>query len=165
MVALDTLNEASCPRSIDLPWHFSLMIYDMVTLSVLVASYAADLTLIFFFFFELHFIPQSTIKKSQRGICSMHCTSFKLAPFLLTEKRELDWQILSGRTMINNTRQSLPLLEYSLTTNITWYFLSHAFFPHLQKSDNYNFLKNFFLSSTELDIFKYIIMSFKFQYS
>ena len=49
----------------------------------------------------------------------MHCTSFKLAPFLLTEKRELDWQILSGRTMINNTRQSLPLLEYSLTTNIT----------------------------------------------
>ena len=131
MVALDILNEASCPRSIDLPWHFSLMIYDMVTLNVLVASYAADLTLIFFFF-ELHFIPQSTIKKSQRGICSMHCTSFKLAPFLLTEKRELDWQILSGRTMINNTRQSLPLLEYSLTPNITWYF--HMLFFHTYRN-------------------------------
>ena len=49
MAALDILSEASCPRSIDLPWHFSLMIYDMVTLSVLVASYAADITLIFFF--------------------------------------------------------------------------------------------------------------------
>lgn len=50
MAALDILNEASCLASIDLPWHFSFMIYDMVTLSVLVASYAADITLIFFFF-------------------------------------------------------------------------------------------------------------------
>lgn len=49
MAALYILNEASCPRSIALPWHLSLMIYDMVTLSVLVASYAADITLIFFF--------------------------------------------------------------------------------------------------------------------
>lgn len=49
MAALYILNEASSPRSIDLPWHFSLMIYDMVTLSVLVASYAADMTLVFFF--------------------------------------------------------------------------------------------------------------------
>lgn len=112
------------------------------------------------FFFELHFIPQSTIKKSQRGICSMHCTSFKLAPFLLTEKRELDWQILSGRTMINNSRQSLLLLEYSLTPNITWYFLSHPFFPHLQKSDNYNFLKKFlslFNCARYFQIYHYVI--------
>ena len=36
-------------------------------------------------------------------------------------------------------------------------FLSHAIFPHLQKSDNYNLFLNFFLSSTELDIFKFII--------
>lgn len=50
MVALYILNEASCPRSIDLPWHFSLMIYDMVMLSVLVASYVAEITFIFFFF-------------------------------------------------------------------------------------------------------------------
>ena len=49
--ALDILNEAGCPTSIDLPWHFSLMIYDMVTLNVLVASYAADITLILFLFF------------------------------------------------------------------------------------------------------------------
>ena len=84
--ALDILNEAGCPTSIDLPWHFSLMIYDMVTLNVLVASYAADITLIlflFFFLFKLHFIPQSTIKESQRGSCSMHCTPFKRGPFWL----------------------------------------------------------------------------------
>lgn len=103
--------------SIDLPLAFLLMIYDMVTLSVLVASYA-DLTLIFFFF-ELHFIPQSTIKekKPERHLFT-HCNSFKLA--LPVDREEgIGLANLSGRTMINNTRQLLPLLEYSLTPNIT----------------------------------------------
>ena len=87
----------------------------------------------------------------------MHFTPFKLAPFLLTEKRELDWQILSGRTMINNTRQLLSLLEYSLTPNITWYFFFHMLFIHTYRNQTTIIFFNFFLSSTELDIFKYII--------
>lgn len=87
MAALYILNKASCPRNIDLLWHFSLMIYDMVTLSVLVASYAADIALISFSssFISFH---RATIKESQRGFCSMHCTPFKLGPFWLTEKGE-----------------------------------------------------------------------------
>lgn len=54
MMVLDISNEASCPGDIDLPWHASWMIYDMVALSVLVASYAADITLIFFFGASFH---------------------------------------------------------------------------------------------------------------
>lgn len=64
MVALDILNEASCPGSIDLPWHFSPMIYDMVTLSVLVASYAADITLVFFFLSFISFHRTQSRKAS-----------------------------------------------------------------------------------------------------
>lgn len=77
MVALDTLNEASCPRSIDLPWHFSLMIYDMVTLSVLVASYAADLTLIFFFFLSFISFHRAQSKKAREA--SVQCTVLHLS--------------------------------------------------------------------------------------
>lgn len=129
MVALDILNKASCPRSIDHPWHFSLMIYDMVTLNVLVASYAADITLIFFFF-ELHFIPQSTIKESQRGSCSMHCSPFKLAPFRLTEKGEFGlanfiWQNdKQHQTILTFTRIVLNPHPYHVIL-----FLLHTFFP------------------------------------
>lgn len=90
MAALAILNEANCPGGIDLPWHISLMIYGMVTVSVLVASYAAGVTCIFFFF-ELHFIPRNTIRESQRGSCSMYCTPLQLGPFRLAEKGELDW--------------------------------------------------------------------------
>lgn len=76
MAALDILNEVSCPRSIDLPWHFSLMIYDMVTLSVLVASYAADLTLIFFF---LSFISFHRAQSKKAREASVQCTVLHLS--------------------------------------------------------------------------------------
>lgn len=78
--ALDILNEAGCPTSIDLPWHFSLMIYDMVTLNVLVASYAADITLILFlFFFFSSFISFHRAQSKKAREVLVQCTVLHLS--------------------------------------------------------------------------------------
>lgn len=112
--ALDILNEARCPTSIDLPWHFSLMIYDMVTLSVLVASYAANISLIFFFssFISFHRAQRKPERFLFNALYSIQARSL----LVIREKGIWIGRFYLVATMISNMTLFSPLLEYSSST-------------------------------------------------